>query len=93
MWQQIIVLLIVAAAVLHFCTKYLPAAMRKQIVDFLARRGFDQNKVAKLFNTKAGCGDGCSTCGSCDDDKAPAASTSDSSTAPLKRVIKLHVQR
>ena len=91
MWQQIIVGLIVAAAVLHFCTKYLPAAWRQRIVYFLTRRGFDQNRLAKLFKTQSNCGDGCGSCGSCDT-SAPASSTADSST-PNKRVVKLHVQR
>ena len=95
MWQQIIVGLIVAAAVLHFCTKYLPAAWRQQIVYFLTRRGFDQNKMAKLFKTQADCGNGCGSCGSCET-SAPAASSTPSppdSSTPHKRVIKLHVQR
>jgi len=96
MWQQILVALIVAAAVLHFCTKYLPAAWRQQIVYFLVKRGYDQEKVSKLFNTKSSCGDGCSSCGSCE--TTPAASTDAAASAsspstPLKRVIKLHVQR
>ena len=86
-----IVAVIVAAAALHFCTKYLPAAWRKQIVYFLTRRGYDQNKVAALFNTKSSCGDGCASCGSCD--TTPAAPTNADSSQPLKRVIKLHVQR
>ncbi len=91
-WQQVIVAVIVAAAALHFCTKYLPAAWRKQIVYFLTRRGYDQNKVAALFNTKSSCGDGCSSCGSCESTPAAPAEVADSSQ-PLKRVIKLHVQR
>jgi hypothetical protein len=92
MWQQMIVAVIVVAAVLHFCTRYLPAAWRRQIVYFLARRGFDEKKTAKLFNTESSCGDGdgCGSCGSCE--TTPAAAPADSS-APLKRVIKLHVQR
>ena len=95
MWQQVIVGLIVAAAVLHFCTKYLPAAWRQRIVYFLTRRGFDQNKMAKLFKTQANCGDGCGSCGSCDSSAPAASSTSSSpdSSTPHKRVIKLHVQR
>jgi len=89
MWQEMIVALIVIAALLHFCTKYLPAALRRQIVYALSRRGYDQNKLAKLFNTKSSCGDGCASCGSCD--STPAASGD--SAAPMKRVIKLRVQR
>ena len=91
-WQQMIVAVIVAVAVLHFCTKYLPSAWRQQIVYFLVKRGFDEQKTAKLFKTTASCGDGCGSCGSCD--STPAAAPSDSSNStPLKRVIKLHVQR
>ena len=42
MWQQIIVALIVLVALAHFCTKYLPAALRRQIVSALSRRGYDE---------------------------------------------------
>ncbi len=91
-WQQVIVGVIVAAAALHFCTKYLPAAWRRQIVYFLTRRGYDQNKVAALFNTQSSCGDGCSSCRSCATTPAAPAEGADSAK-PLKRVIKLHVQR
>jgi hypothetical protein len=91
-WQQVIVAVIVAVAVLHFCTKYLPAAWRRQIVHFLVKRGFDEQKTAKLFKTTASCGDGCGSCGSCD--TTPAAAPSDTANStPHKRVIKLHVQR
>jgi len=89
MWQQIIVAVIVLVALAHFCTKYLPAALRRQIVGTLAKRGYDEARLSKLFNIKSGCGDdtGCSSCGSCD--SAPPAKTD----ASMKRVIKLHVQR
>jgi hypothetical protein len=90
LWQQIIVALIVAVAALHFCTKYLPAAWRQQIVYFLVKRGFDEKRTAKLFKTTSSCGSGCGSCGSCE--TTPAATPADSSS-PLKRVIKLHVQR
>jgi hypothetical protein len=94
MWQQVIVAVIVAAAVLHFCARYLPAAWRRQIVYFLSRRGFDQNRLARLFRTQSSCGDGCSSCGSCDSTPAaPSSSDAPPPSAPLKRVIKLHVQR
>jgi hypothetical protein len=101
MWQQLIVFLIVGAAALHFCTKYLPLAWRQQIVHFLARRGFDQAKMAKLFKTGPSCGSGCGSCGSCDSagpakpaasDSASSSSSSSSSNSS-KRVIMLHVQR
>jgi len=91
MWQQVIVALIVVAALAHFCTKYLPAALRRQIVYVLSRRGYDQNKLAKLFSTKSSCGDGCSSCGSCD--TTPSAASDAPTSAPLKRVIMLRVQR
>ena len=91
MWQEIIVALIVAAALLHFSTKYLPLAWRKRIVYTLGKRGLDEIKLAKFFKTqgKGGCGDddGCSSCGSCD--TTPAKSNSPTT----RRVIKLHVQR
>ncbi|MGO4378937.1 DUF6587 family protein [Pseudoduganella sp. RAF53_2] len=90
MWQQIIVGLIVAAALLHFCTKYLPAAWRRQIVFVLTKRGFNQDKLAKLFKTESSCGDGCGSCGSCGD--APAEEKPVEG-GPARRVIKLHVQR
>ncbi len=91
LWQQVIVAVIVAAAALHFCTKYLPAAWRRQIVYFLVKRGFNESKTAKLFKTTSSCGDGCGSCGSCD--TTPAAAPSDTTSTPLKRVIKLHAQR
>ena len=91
MWQQVIVALIVMAALLHFCTRHLPTALRQQIVYLLAKRGFDQAKLAKLFNTKSSCGDGCASCGSCE--TAAPVSSDDTGSTPLKRVIKLHVQR
>ena len=90
MWQQVIVGLIVAAALLHFCTKYLPAAWRRQIVFALTRRGFNQDKLAKLFKTESSCGDGCGSCGSCGDAPAEEKPAGD---GPARRVIKLRVQR
>ncbi|MBA5607157.1 hypothetical protein H3H36_17510 [Duganella sp. FT3S] len=92
MWQQVIVGVIVAAALLRFCAHYLPAALRRQIVYFLARRGFDQNRMARLFRTQSSCGDGCSSCGSCDSTPAASSDAPPPSTS-AKRVIKLHVQR
>lgn len=95
MWQNLIVAVIVAAALLHFSTKYLPAAWRQQIVHFLARRGVNQDKAAKFFKTTPDCGSGCGSCGSCgtDDKAAPAAGAAGDTSQPLKRVITLHVQR
>lgn len=95
MWQNVIVAVIVAAALLHFSTKYLPAAWRRQIVYFLARRGVNQDKAAKFFKTSPDCGSGCGSCGSCGTDAkaAPAAGSAGETSQPLKRVITLHVQR
>ena len=91
MWQQIIVGLIVAAALLHASTKYLPAGWRRRIVYALARRGLNEDKLAKFFKVQDSCGTGCGSCGSC-------GSSNDSSAPPpsppaSRRVIKLHVQR
>lgn len=92
-WQQLIVAVIVAAAALHFCTKYLPAAWRRHIVYFLVKRGFDEGKTAKLFKTTPSCGDGCGSCGSCASTPAAAPGDTSATATPLKRVIKLHQQR
>jgi len=95
MWQNLIVAVIVAAALLHFSTRYLPAAWRRQIVYFLARRGVNQDQAAKFFKTTPDCGSGCGSCGSCgtDDKAAPVAGSASDTSQPLKRVIPLHVQR
>ena len=81
MWQTLIVFCIVAAAIVHAGTKYLPASWRQRVGRFLTRIGARQ--PAAWFNAKSGCADGCSNCSSkpC---AAPAASP--------QRVIKLHVQ-
>ena len=92
MWQNLIVAVIVAAALLHFSTRYLPAAWRRQIVYFLARRGVNQDQAAKFFKTTPDCGSGCGSCGT-DDKAAPAAGSAGDTSQPLKRVIPLHVQR
>jgi hypothetical protein len=87
MWQQIIVALIVLAAwrtsAPSTCRRPAPPDGRRA-----GRRGYDEARMAKIFNIKSGCGDdtGCSSCGSCD--SAPPAKSD-----ALKRVIKLHVQR
>ncbi|SHN23778.1 hypothetical protein SAMN05192549_10657 [Duganella sacchari] len=93
MWQEIIVALIVAAALVHFSTKYLPVSLRRRIVYTLGKRGFDEVKLARFFKTQGGggCGDdggGCSSCGSCD-----TTPTKSNTSTPQHRVIKLHVQR
>ncbi|HAT31075.1 MAG TPA: hypothetical protein DCW29_09565 [Janthinobacterium sp.] len=86
MWQQLIVFVIVAAAALHAAGKYLPAAWRERMVYFLVRRGAGQARMAAWFNTRASCGDGCSSCGSCADQAAPPVAD----VASARRVIKLH---
>jgi hypothetical protein len=93
MWQQIIVALIVMAALLHFSTKYLPLAWRQRIVYTLGKRGFNEARLAKLFKTKGGggCGGGCSDCGPSSATSACDSKAGDS--AASKRVIKLHPQR
>jgi hypothetical protein len=90
MWQELIVGVIVAACAFHAATKYLPAAWRRRIVHALSRRGFDQDKLAKLFKTQSSCGDGCGSCGSCE---TPAASDAPKDTGVARRVIQLRVQR
>jgi hypothetical protein len=91
MWQELIVALIVAAALLHFSTKYLPLAWRRRIVYTLGKRGFNEARLASFFKTQGGggCGDddGCSSCGSCD------TTPTKNNAATRHRVIKLHVQR
>ena len=91
MWQTLIVALIVAAAVLHFSTRYLPAAMRRAIVRGLVRCGLNEEKMSQLFKIAPGCGSGCGSCGSCDTPAPPAAA--DDGGAGKKRVIMMQVQR
>ncbi len=104
MWQEIIVGLVIAAAALHFSTRYLPAAWRRRIVHFLSQRGVKQERAAKFFRTSASCGSGCGSCGSCDSDSGAGSSgtgggsagptpPSSSSGGPARRVITLHLQR
>lgn len=90
MWQTLIVTLIVAAALLHFCTKYLPAGARRAIVRGLVRCGLNEAKMSVLFKVAPGCGSGCGSCGSCD---TPAPPSADDSGAGKKRVIMMQVQR
>lgn len=93
MWQQIIVGLIVAAALLHASTKYLPAAWRRRIVYTLAQRGMNEDKLAKFFKVQDSCGSGCGSCGSCGTSGGTDASAPPPSPPTTHRVIKLHVQR
>ncbi|MDQ1922699.1 hypothetical protein [Massilia pseudoviolaceinigra] len=76
MLENLIVAVIVAAAAWYAASKYLPATLR-----------------ARLFGKKkasAGCGSGCSSCGSCED--APATPRIDASGPPSQRVIQLHLK-
>ncbi|MBB3220314.1 DUF6587 family protein [Pseudoduganella umbonata] len=91
MWQELIVALIVIAAVLQACRKFLPAALRQRMVYALARKGFDQDRLAKLFRVQSDCGSGCGSCGSCETTPAPIDTSSDGGTK--RRVIMLEVQR
>lgn len=102
MWQQLIVGVIVAACALHAATRYLPVAWRRRIVYALSRRGFDQARLARLFNTEPSCGSGCGNCGASSSSSTSACGTSSSSgasgaptdsTTTTRRVIRLHVQR
>ena len=90
MWQTLIVTLIVAAALLHFCTRYLPAGARRAIVRGLVRCGLDEAKLSTFFKVAPGCGSGCGSCGSCD---TPAPPSADDGGAGKKRVILMQVQR
>jgi hypothetical protein len=91
MWQTLIVALIVAAALLHFSTKYLPAGVRRAIVRGLVRCGLDEAKMSTFFRVAPGCGSGCGSCGSCDTTPAPIDTPGDGGTK--RRVIMLNVQR
>ena len=62
MLQNLIVALIVVLALLHFCRRYLPAALRRRWADALGQRGVDARLLARLFGVREGCGDGCSAC-------------------------------
>jgi len=107
MLQNLIVALIVVLALLHFCRRYLPAALRRRWADALGQRGVDARLLARLFGVREGCGDGCSSCGGCDSGPqgkggkgsagtgAGAAGQGGSGAAGKSsaRVIMLHVQR
>ena len=92
MWQTLIVALIVAAALLHFSTRYLPAGARRAIVRGLVRCGLNEEMMAKLFKVAPGCGSGCGSCGSCDT-PAPPADTPPGSGDSKQRVIMMQVRR
>jgi hypothetical protein len=91
MLQELIVALIVFAASVQACRKFLPAALRQRMVYALSKKGFDQDKLAKLFKTEANCGNGCGSCGSCDTTPAPIDIANDGGAK--RRVIMMNVQR
>jgi len=91
MLQELIVALIVFAALVQACRKFLPAALRQRMVHALSKKGFDQDKLAKLFKVQADCGSGCGSCGSCDTTPAPIDTPGDGGAK--RRVIMLNVQR
>lgn len=104
MLQNLIVGLIVLLALLHFCRRYLSAALRRRWADALGRRGVDARLLARLFGLREGCGDGCSSCGGCDSgppgkggsgsaNGSAGQGNSGAAGKPSARVIRLHVQR
>ena len=92
-WQELIVTAIVAAALLRFCSKHLPLGGRRALTALLLRCGLPRARVEGWLRTggktaaKGGCGDGCSSCGSCSTEPAPPLESAG------KPVIKLHQQR
>lgn len=86
MWQEIIVGIIVALAILYAVAKYLPERWRHALAGRLARGGRASRWLVKWFDATASCGTGggCGTgCGSC----GPAETT----PPPGKgKVIKIH---
>jgi hypothetical protein len=91
MLQELIVALIVMAALVQACRKFLPAALRQRMVYALSKKGFDQDKLARLFKVQKDCGSGCGSCGSCDTTPAPVDTSSNGGAK--RRVIMLNVQR
>ena len=84
MWQELIVGIIVALAILYAVAKYLPERWRHALAGRLARGGRASRGLVKWFDATASCGSGCGTgCGSC----GPAETT----PPPGKgKVIKIH---
>lgn len=89
--QELIVALIVVVALAQVCRKYLPAALRQRFVYALSKRGFDQDRLSRLFNVRSDCGSGCGSCGSCDTTPAPIDTAN--GAGAKRRVIMLNVQR
>jgi hypothetical protein len=91
MLQELIVALVVIAALVQVGRKFLPATLRQRMVYALSKKGFDQDKLAKLFKVQSDCGSGCGSCGSCETTPAPIDTSNDGGAK--RRVIMLNVQR
>ncbi|WP_338767831.1 DUF6587 family protein [Massilia sp. METH4] len=91
MWQELIVALIVIAALVQACRKLLPVALRQRMVYALAKKGYDQDKLARFFKVQSDCGSGCGSCGSCETTPVPIDTADDGGTK--RRVIMMNVQR
>jgi hypothetical protein len=94
LWQILIVAGIVAAALVHASTRYLPAGWRRRIAAALGRHGGAAAKAAAWYAPKAGCGGGCSSCSSSAPGSGGAAAACGSAKPGEKteHVIKLHMQ-
>ncbi len=87
MWQEIVVGIIVALALLYAVAKYLPERWRHALAQRLARGGPASRRLVKWLDATAscgtGCGSGCNTCG-------PSEPTP---PAGKGKVIKIHPRR
>jgi hypothetical protein len=86
MIENLVVAVIVALAFAYACSRYLPASWRERLVFALARRGYDQPRMARWLHTTSSCASGCDTCKSCADPAPPAEPAQ-------RRVIKVHTRR
>jgi hypothetical protein len=86
MIQNLVVALIVLAAIVYVVRKYLPASLRERLVYKLRKQGTQSSRLAEWIDVSSGCGsgsDGCNTCKSC----APADGVKPA--APTEHVIKI----
>ena len=89
--QGAIVCAIVAAALVHASTKYLPAAWRGRIATGLRGHGALASKVASWYAPQAGCGDGCSNCSSSGPaEKSGACASQNSAESAAKTATEKH---
>lgn len=87
MWQEIIVGIIVALALLYAVVKYLPERWRHALAGRLSRGGRASRWLVKWLDATASCGTGCgSGCNSC----GPAEPTPPSGKG---KVIQIHPRR